>query len=120
MVEMLCISLNLGRGMRVYRLAKGDIKSIAWGHFAPIGDGYDIIHIHVHSDNRRKGIAKKMISDFIRKVKPKAIMLEVRKSNVTAINLYKSLGFIIISKRKGYYKNGEDAWVMRKTLKNEE
>ena len=39
--------------------------------------------------------------------------LEVRVSNERAINLYKSLGFISVGKRKKYYEdNGEDAYIM--------
>ena len=38
--------------------------------------------------------------------------LEVRVRNNVAINLYKKFGFETISTRKGYYKDGEDAYVM--------
>jgi len=89
------------------------IKPIAWFRAAPIGEGFDIIYIYVLPSYRGKGIAKKMISSFIDNFKPKEIMLEVRKSNKAAINLYKSLSFEVISERKSYYKNGEDAWVMK-------
>ena len=42
------------------------------------------------------------------------ITLEVRVSNVVAINLYKSCGFNIVATRKKYYENGEDAYLMLK------
>ena len=39
--------------------------------------------------------------------------LEVRVSNTRAQNLYKSLGFVSVGKRKKYYEdNGEDAFLM--------
>ena len=44
------------------------------------------------------------------------ITLEVRVSNVVAINLYKSCGFNIVATRKRYYENGEDAYLMLKEL----
>ena len=44
------------------------------------------------------------------------ITLEVRVSNVVAINLYKSVGFNIVATRKKYYENGEDAYLMLKEL----
>lgn len=44
------------------------------------------------------------------------ITLEVRVSNVVAINLYKSCGFNIVATRKKYYENGEDAYLMLKEL----
>ena len=95
-------------------MVNNNIKPIAWAHFAPIGDGYDIIDIYVHLSYRRKGFAKKMILDFIKRVKLKNIMLEVRNNNIAAIKLYKSLGFESVSKRKSYYKGSEDALVMRR------
>ena len=44
------------------------------------------------------------------------ITLEVRVSNVVAINLYKSCGLNIVATRKKYYENGEDAYLMLKEL----
>ena len=40
--------------------------------------------------------------------------LEVRVSNTVAINLYKSFGYEIVTTRKRYYENGEDAYLMLK------
>lgn len=42
--------------------------------------------------------------------------LEVRVSNTVAINLYKSFGYEIVTIRKRYYENGEDAYLMLKEL----
>ncbi len=41
------------------------------------------------------------------------VTLEVRRSNETAQNLYKSLGFVRVAVRKKYYEdNGEDGFLM--------
>ena len=41
------------------------------------------------------------------------VTLEVRKSNLVAINLYQKLGFEIVGTRKNYYfDNREDALIM--------
>jgi len=40
------------------------------------------------------------------------IILDVRKSNIRAIKLYKSLGFKILKERKKFYSDGEDALLM--------
>lgn len=63
---------------------------------------------------RQKGVAcallEKMLNDDYTKV-----FLEVRKSNVPAINLYKKFGFEEINRRKNYYSNPtEDAIIMIK------
>jgi ribosomal-protein-alanine N-acetyltransferase len=42
------------------------------------------------------------------------MMLEVEQSNESAIELYKSLGYMRISVRMDYYGPGKDAFVMRK------
>lgn len=45
------------------------------------------------------------------------ITLEVRRSNVPALNLYRRVGFRDVGVRKGYYTdNGEDAILMDKDL----
>lgn len=44
------------------------------------------------------------------------ICLEVRISNIKAINFYFKNGFQEINRRISYYKNGEDALVLRKEL----
>ena len=98
----------------MYRLTERKLKPIGWGHFAPIGEGYDIIYVYVEPEYRRQGIAREMILAFIKRIGPRSLMLEVRKSNESAIGLYKGLGFEIVSERKGYYRDGEDALVMKK------
>jgi len=40
------------------------------------------------------------------------VSLEVRVSNITAISLYKGMGFVEAGLRKRYYKDGEDALMM--------
>lgn len=79
----------------------------------------EICKIAVLPKFRKKGIAtellEKMLSDNYSKV-----FLEVRKSNIPAINLYKKLGFKEINRRKNYYSNPtEDAIIMTKEEINE-
>lgn len=46
------------------------------------------------------------------------ISLEVRKSNINAINFYKACGFSVMGERPGFYTNpNEDAVIMTKKLK---
>jgi ribosomal-protein-alanine N-acetyltransferase len=46
------------------------------------------------------------------------VYLEVRVSNDVAIELYKKLGFEIVSTHHGYYRDGESAYLMTKPLQS--
>jgi ribosomal-protein-alanine N-acetyltransferase len=43
-------------------------------------------------------------------------MLEVRKGNTAAVNLYQKQGFSISAVRRGFYSDGEDAYFMELSL----
>lgn len=78
-----------------------------------------IATIAVKDKYRNKGIGGILLSKIVEQSIEKgftSIDLEVRKSNEPAIKLYKSYGFKVISVRKGYYSNGEDAYIMVKDL----
>ena len=75
---------------------------------------YDIIQIYVRELDRGQGIAKQLIRHTQALEGMEEMLLEVRESNVPAIQLYKSTGFETVGKRQDYYQNPqEDALVMR-------
>ena len=88
-------------------------------HISKVYEVVDIVNIVVDINNRKKGIGKKLI-DYVCNIFDDVdyIMLEVRSSNESAINLYKKCGFEVINVRKKYYGN-EDAIVMKKVISNE-
>jgi len=75
-----------------------------------------IISIAVLPHARRRGIGKALMVQAMKALKEvygvDEYYLEVRVSNVPAINLYKKLGYQIVKRLKGYYLDGEDAWLM--------
>ena len=77
-------------------------------------DRIEIEYIIVDDNYRRKGIATKLLN-AIEKQNIKNITLEVRESNITAINFYKKNGFKIEAVRKNYYGN-ENGYLMLKEL----
>lgn len=88
-----------------------------------------LIHGELHVLNlatapafRRRGIGAALLHRAIehanRQGAEKAF-LEVRVSNEAAVDLYRRFGFRTISRRPSYYPDGEDAWVMEKTLDGE-
>lgn len=79
-------------------------------------DRIEIDYIIVGKEFRRCGIATKLLKFIENKYKNiKNITLEVRESNVVAINFYLKNGFKEITKRKNYYKD-EDGILMIKNL----
>lgn len=77
-------------------------------------EGVSLHTIAVAPQWRGFGFAKKlmslMINETVREEIPK-VTLEVRASNLAAIALYRSLGFIQTHERKQFYQDGETALV---------
>ncbi|MDR0984222.1 MAG: GNAT family N-acetyltransferase [Ruminococcus sp.] len=74
----------------------------------------DIVNIFVEEKFRRQGIASKLLTELTAKYPDHTIFLEVRKSNIPAINLYRKFGFEQYNVRKKYYTNPtEDAYALR-------
>ncbi len=75
-----------------------------------------ITNIAVAPDYRRKKVGETLLRSIIDDCylnKAKYITLEVRVSNIAAINLYEKYGFKSLGTRKGYYQNNnEDALIM--------
>lgn len=78
-----------------------------------------IVSIAVLPQARRKGVAKALITKAVEGMayyRAKQGFLEVRVTNDIAISLYKQLGFEITRTIRGYYSDGEDAYVMTKKI----
>lgn len=89
----------------VYR-QDNDIKGILV--YDEIYDRIEIDYILVLEEYRKKGIGTELLKYFNNN---QNISLEVRKSNIVAIEFYKKNGFRVVAKREKYY-NGEDALLM--------
>lgn len=89
---------------------KNDII-IGYLYYSLIYDRIEINQIEVLEEGRRKGIASKLMEHLIKN--NLSITLEVKKTNISAINLYKKYGFIEVAVRRGYY-NGVDGILMEK------
>lgn len=77
-------------------------------------DRIEIEYIIVPKEYRKKGIGSNLLSE-IEKENINNITLEVRESNVTAINFYKKNGYKIEATRKNYYDN-ENGYLMMKEI----
>ena len=78
-------------------------------------DECQILNIVVSLPYRGLGYAKLMVRKAVTLASNKGIqkvLLDVRKSNTAAIQLYQSMGFTIVHVRKAFYSDGEDAYQM--------
>ena len=77
-----------------------------------------IVTIAVDPDYQRRGIGERLM----REVETRSLhnvprlQLMVRKSNLPALHLYRKLNYTIVETWPRYYEDGEDAYVMEKTL----
>jgi ribosomal-protein-alanine N-acetyltransferase len=78
-----------------------------------------VISIAVLPNHQQKGIGYALMREATQAMvnyKAKECYLEVRESNLPAVELYKKLGFEIARTARNYYANGEDAFVMSRQL----
>ena len=78
-----------------------------------------VISIAVMPTHHRKGVGYALIQKATQAMQyygAKECYLEVRESNLPAVNLYKKLGFDVARTARNYYADGEDAFVMAKEL----
>jgi ribosomal-protein-alanine N-acetyltransferase len=85
--------------------------------FRNIGDESELLNICVHPQYRQMGIAKKLMQfyiDFCKKMKIKALYLEVDASNQSAAHLYQLFSYESLGMRKKFYQGKFDALLMVK------
>lgn len=102
----------------VYYVWEQEDKILGYANLRFLAGEGEIQRIAVFPEYRRLGIARKLMDameGYTKEHQGIAISLEVRASNESAKNLYKSYGFEIEAVRKGYYSNPtEDALIMWK------
>lgn len=80
-----------------------------------VADEGEILNVAIDPGYRHCGIGKILVREAVtvaRQRGVRALYLEVRVSNTTAITLYKSCDFREIGIRRRYYADGEDALLM--------
>jgi ribosomal-protein-alanine N-acetyltransferase len=84
----------------------------------PLPDEAELLNIGVASAYQRQGVARALLTDMLTTAKVQSrqrVFLEVRVSNIPAIELYCRTGFAVAGERRNYYKNAqgsENALVM--------
>jgi ribosomal-protein-alanine N-acetyltransferase len=98
-------------------LLVADIGGNVVGYIAvmDMNDSSKIISFAVKKEFRGHRVGSMLMDTAIQKCKErgkKSIILEVRASNERAQKLYKKKGFKVIDVIPGYYRDGEDAYLM--------
>ena len=97
-------------------ICKKDNLMIGFIIFSPISPEAHILSISVKKEMQSKGIGTLLLNSMLDQCKVmnyKKIFLEVRASNIQAINFYEKLGFSKDAIRNNYYTdNSEDALLM--------
>jgi ribosomal-protein-alanine N-acetyltransferase len=80
-------------------------------------DSINLLLIAIESKHKNKGFASQLLAKLIKlsKEKKQKIWLEVKETNLSAINLYKKFGFQNLYERKKYYKDGHSALILEKS-----
>ncbi len=107
---------ELERGKHDYFVCFKDGEIIAYLNGLTIGDEAELCRIGVNPEYRKQGIGSAILKQYISFLLQnncRRLFLEVRKSNLGAIELYKSVGFKTDGIRKDYYHSPvEDAYLM--------
>ena len=77
-----------------------------------------IVTIAVDPDFQQRGIGERLMREMEAR-SPRSVprlQLMVRTSNLPALHLYRKLNYAIVETWPRYYEDGEDAYVMEKTL----
>lgn len=108
--------------VNVFLVAVKDNKIVGYLDYIVTFNSSSIVQIAVNENYRHQEIASSLLEKMISLLpssgeeKVEFITLEVRKSNVPAINLYHKFGFEDICLKPHYYKDGEDAIYMVKRM----
>ncbi|HMJ08439.1 MAG TPA: ribosomal protein S18-alanine N-acetyltransferase [Pyrinomonadaceae bacterium] len=98
--------------------ADGEMAGFAFVMINDNGSAH-LTTIGVAPEHRRRGIAVRLLAHIETSLKAKGIetvVLEVRVGNTDAQELYRASDYTIVQRIANYYNNGEDCYLMMKSL----
>jgi ribosomal-protein-alanine N-acetyltransferase len=81
---------------------------VAWH----VADEVHVLNVAVHPAHRRRGRGAALLAhviEFARTKQARHLLLEVRRSNTSAIRMYRAAAFFVTGVRRRYYPDDEDA-----------
>ena len=101
---------------RDYVVAELDRTVVGYAGIATIAPDCDLQTIAVDPAERGSGIGAQLLRTALHRARSRgatSMILEVRADNARAKELYERNGFDTIATRRGYYRDGSDALIMR-------
>lgn len=103
-----------------------DTQIIAFvvAHFGVVqSEQCEILNLAVRREFQKQGHGKRILRaamNLALKANVQKFLLDVRKSNTVAIQMYQQIGFTICQIRRQFYANGEDAYTMQVDVRDPE
>ncbi|MEO6466147.1 MAG: ribosomal protein S18-alanine N-acetyltransferase [Pyrinomonadaceae bacterium] len=98
--------------------ANGEMAAFVFVLLNPDGAAH-LTTLGVAPEHRRRGLAVRLLThlDEVLRIKGvSTIVLELRVSNLAAKRLYTDAGYASVNRLKNYYSDGEDCFLMVKSL----
>jgi len=84
--------------------------AVAWW----IAGELEVMTLAISPVFRRRGLGQRLLQALLNARSHQSAFLELRESNLAALKLYQQAGFETVGRRKRYYRDGEDALIMRR------
>lgn len=115
--SLAAITEDLAHKDALYFVAEEQGEVVGFVGMRKVLDEGEITNVAVSTQKRDKGIGGKLVAALLEACIAEGVvnvLLEVRQSNAPAQKAYEKNGFVVISKRKGYYQQPkEDALIMQ-------
>lgn len=86
-----------------------------------VADESELLTIAVPEERRGEGLGRRLLDAALSRARgagAERMFLEVSERNAPAERLYRAAGFEPSGRRRGYYRDGSDALVMARSLRN--
>jgi ribosomal-protein-alanine N-acetyltransferase len=110
------VNTELGRSYAGLWVARSDARTVGFLLAWDVADEVHLLDVVVVEDARRRGHGRALVEGLLahaRARNARLVLLEVRRGNCAARQLYERLGFSRSGERLGYYSDGEDAVLMQ-------
>ncbi len=102
-----------------FKVLFSDNKLVGYIIYHIILDEAEILNIVIDNKFKKQHLGKYLLEQTLNNISKqgiKTIFLEVGEKNIPAINLYIKFGFKQYNIRNNYYKNGENALLLKKIV----